>query len=313
LQTKILQHVKEIRNAVPKEALLAELTPDKLMRYTNYGHNPIYIFTAHNSPMLMQEVGRLREIAFRKAGGGTGEDIDIDEYDTAEIPYQQLIVWDNECQEILGGYRYINLNEVPADKLPGMKLATQGLLKFTEKFNQEFLPYTIELGRSFVQPNYQAANAGRKTLFALDNLWDGLGALIVKNPNVKYFFGKVTMYTHYNKYARDLILYFLNKHFPDPDKLVYPTEPLPYFTDIEALKIVLNSSDYTEDYKILSKQVRENNEVIPPLVNSYMNLSPTMRFFGTATNHHFGGVEESGILITINDIYPSKKHRHLEF
>ncbi len=305
--------MKEIRNPVTKEALLAELTEDKLMRYTNYGHNPVYVFTAHNSPILMQEVGRLREIAFRKAGGGTGEETDIDEYDTAEIPYQQLIVWDNESHEILGGYRYINLNDVPAEKLNGMKLATQGLLDFTDKFKREYLPYTIELGRSFVQPNYQAANAARKTLFALDNLWDGLGALIVNNPNVKYFFGKVTMYTHYNKYARDLILYFLNKHFPDKEKLVYPTEPLDYHTDIDILKSVLNSSDYADDYKILSKQVRENNEVIPPLVNSYMNLTPTMRFFGTAINHHFGGVEESGILITIDDIYPSKKHRHLEF
>ncbi len=305
--------MKEVIPPIPKEALLAELSKDKLMRYTNFGHNPIYEFTAHDSPMLMQEVGRLREIAFRKAGGGTGKETDIDSYDTAEIPYKQLVVWDEQNAEILGGYRYINLYEVPREILATLALATQGLLVFSEKFNTEILPFTIELGRSFVQPNYQAANAGRKTLFALDNLWDGLGALIVNNPNVKYFFGKVTMYTHYNRYARDLVLYFLNTFFPDHDKLVYPKSQLPYETDVENLKSVFTGQTYEQNYKILSKLVREQMEVIPPLVNSYMNLSPSMRFFGTATNHSFGDVEESGILVTINDIYDSKKRRHMTF
>ncbi len=305
--------MKDIISPISREELRKELTEDKFVRYTNYGKNPIYIFSAKDSPMLMQEIGRLREVAFREAGGGTGKAVDIDSYDTAEIPYKQLIVWDEEDEEILGGYRFINLNEVPREKLNDLPLATQGLFEFSDEFKQDYLPYTIELGRSFVQSNLKSENAGRKILFALDNLWDGLGALVVNNPDVRYFFGKVTMYTHYHKFARDLILFFLNKHFGDKDNLVTPVTPLEYHTSVDKLNAVFTGKSYKEDYKILSKQVREQNELIPPLINTYMNLSPTMRSFGSSINDHFGDVEETGILITIKDIYPSKTHRHMEF
>lgn len=305
--------MKEIIPPIPTQKLLPELTDDKLIRHTNYGNNPIYIFTAKEAPMLMKEVGRLREIAFRQAGGGTGKDADIDQYDLAETPYKQLIVWDKENQEIRGGYRYINLRNIKPDHIESLKLATQGLFTFSDTFMQDYLPYTIELGRSFIQPDYQAKNASRKTLFALDNLWDGLGALVKNNPGVKYFFGKVTMYTHYNRYARDLILYFLKKHFPDTKKMVQPVTPLKYHYPEEEIKSLFTQDNYKDDYKILSKKVREQKELIPPLINSYMNLSPSMKCFGTALNKNFGGVEETGIMVTINDIYESKKQRHIEF
>jgi len=305
--------MKEIIPAIDKKLIEAELTKDKFMRRTNFGDNEIYVCTAHDSPNIMLEIGRLRELAFRKAGGGTGKETDIDSYDTAEIPYKQLIVWDNEDKEITGGYRFIDLSELSSKEREGMKLATQGLLNFSDKFITEYMPYTIELGRSFVQPNFQSANAGRKTLFALDNLWDGLGALIKNSPKVKYFFGKVTMYTDFDKYARDLILYFMNLHFEDIDKLVYPIEALSYFHEESEIKKIFSTNDYDVNKKILSKEVRARGENVPPLINAYMGLSRTMKSFGTSTNTHFGDVEETGILITINDIYESKKKRHLEF
>ncbi len=305
--------MKDIIPAIDKKLIEQELTEDKLMRRTNFGDNEIYVCTAHDSPNIMKEIGRLRELSFRKAGGGTGKDSDIDSYDTAEIPYKQLIVWDSEDKEIMGGYRFINLGELSSENRENMKLATQGLLNFSDKFIKEYMPYTIELGRSFVQPNFQSANAGRKALYTLDNLWDGLGALIKGSPNIKYFFGKVTMYTHFDKYARDLILYFMNHHFEDKEKLVYPIDPLPYFHDEEELKKFFPTEDYDENKKILSKEVRARGENVPPLINSYMSLSRTMKCFGTSINTHFGDVEETGILITIDDIYESKKKRHLEF
>ncbi len=305
--------MKDVISPINKEALKQELTSDKLLRSTNYNDNEIYVFTAHDSPNLMKEVGRLREIAFRKAGGGTGKESDIDEYDTAENPYQQLIVWDTKYEEILGGYRYLNLSKISTTVISDIKLATQGLFEFSDKFIKDYLPYTIELGRSFVQPEFQSANNSRKTLFALDNLWDGLGALIVLNPQVKYFFGKVTMYTHYDKFSRDLLLYFLNKHFKDTENLVFPTVPMgKYFTDEELAKY-LPGNDYKENYKILSKEIRQRGESIPPLINSYMNLTPTMKCFGSSINDHFGDVEETGILINIDDIYETKKKRHQTF
>jgi hypothetical protein len=304
--------MKDIIAPVPKDALLAELTPDKLMRKTNKGDNEIYIITYQDSPNVMREIGRVREITFRDAGGGMGEEVDIDEYDTSSDPYKQLIVWDPQALEIIGGYRYIMCKNVPVNEKGVVQLATTHLFNFSEKFIREYLPYTLELGRSFVQPHYQSSKAGAKALFALDNLWDGLGALIVDNPDIKYFFGKVTMYTHFHTKARNLIMYFFMKYFNDTENLVTPIHPLDLGIDIKEMERVFNGGSYKEDYKILSQKVREFGENIPPLINSYMNLSPSMKTFGTVINDHFGYVEETAIILTISDIYEAKTDRHIE-
>ncbi len=296
---------------VSKEDLEKELTRDKFIRVTNKGQNIIYDFAAVEAPMLMQEVGRLRELSFRAAGGGTGLEIDIDEYDTAEFPYRQLIVWDPKNKEILGGYRYIIGNNLSFDANGVPILATTKMFHFSDKFIKEYLPQTIELGRSFVQPQYQSSKAGTKGLYALDNLWDGLGALVIDNPEIKYFFGKVTMYTHFNRVARDLILSFMHKYFEDKEKLVFPYEPVKIDFTKDDLKEIFPGPTFVEDYKVLVKRVRENGENIPPLVNAYMTLSPSMRSFGTAINTHFGDVEETGIIIKIDELYKDKTDRHV--
>jgi hypothetical protein len=260
----------------------------------------------------MREIGRLRELSFRYAGGGTGKETDIDEYDTAPNPYRQLIVWDGESEEILGGYRFHVCDETFACE-GEINLATAELFTFSPEFIRDFLPHTIELGRSFVQPAFQSTNRFGKGLYSLDNLWDGLGALVVKNPEKKYFLGKVTMYTSYNTEARNMILYFLDKHFGDRDRLIYPKEDcmLKFDPNMEAMQRIFTGRNYSEDYRILFQTVRSYGENIPPLINSYMNLSPSMRTFGTAINHHFGGVEETGLMITINDLYSDKVKRHI--
>ena len=304
--------MKDIIAPVSKERLVAELTPDKLMRKTNKGDNEIYIITHQDSPNVMREIGRVREITFRDAGGGMGEEVDIDEYDVCSDPYKQLIVWDPQALEIIGGYRYILCNNLPVDENGLVHLATTQLFKFSDKFIKDYLPYTLELGRSFVQPHYQSSKAGAKALFALDNLWDGLGALIVDHPGIKYFFGKVTMYTHFHTKARNLILYFFMKYFNDTENLVTPYHPLDLGINMEEMEKVFDGGSYKEDYKILSQKVREFGENIPPLINSYMNLSPSMKTFGTVINDHFGNVEETAIILTISDIYEAKKDRHIE-
>ena len=304
--------MKDVIAPVSREALLAELTPDKLMRKTNKADNEIYIITHQDSPNVMREIGRVREITFRDAGGGTGEEVDIDEYDTCDDPYKQLIVWDPQANEIIGGYRYILCGELTIGEDGVVPLATTHLFNFSERFIKEYLPYTLELGRSFVQPHYQSSRAGVKALFALDNLWDGLGALIVDHPEIKYFFGKVTMYTHFHTKARNLIMYFFQKYFKDNENLVTPFHPLDLGIDEEEMKKVFDGGSYKEDYKILSQKVREFGENIPPLINSYMNLSPSMKTFGTVINDQFGDVEETGIILTISDIYAAKTDRHIE-
>ncbi len=304
--------MKDIIAPLPRKEIYAELTPEKLLRTTNKGGNDIYIVTHHDSPALMHEIGRLREITFRDAGGGTGKETDIDNYDTAEVPYKQLIVWDPDAKEILGGYRYIHCGEAPKDEDGEVLLATSRVFQFSKEFINEYLPYTLELGRSFVQPAYQSSKAGAKALFALDNLWDGLGALTVDYPEVKYFFGKITMYMHFHQEARNLIQYFFSKYFRDKGNLAYPKNPVEFDFDIEAMNKLFAGKNYSEDYKILTQSVRQYEENIPPLVNAYMNLSPSMKTFGTINNEKFGNVLETGIILTIEDLYSVKVDRHIE-
>ncbi len=296
---------------LPREQVIAELKKVKLLRKTNNGNNEVYIFTANESPLLMHEVGRIRELTFRFAGGGTGKEIDIDEFDTdPENPQQQLIVWDPDNLEIIGGYRFFFFRE-PCKKCDLSKLASSSYFDFSEKFKTKYLPHLMELGRSFVHPDYQSSNRGRKSLYALDNLWDGLGAIIIDNHNIRYLFGKVTMYPHFDKRARSMILYFLKHHFPDNENLVTVKDPADIDLLEDEMKKLFKGKSYKENYKILSQEVRKLNETIPPLINAYMNLSPTMKTFGTFINHKFGDVEETGIMITLKDIYVEKINRHL--
>ena len=283
--------MQDIINPIDRALLKAELTKEKRLRSTNKSKNEIYIVTAHDSPNVMQEIGRLREVAFRYYGGGTGFPVDIDEYDTMEDAYRQLIVWSPEDEQILG---------------------TSHLFNFSEKFIKEILPYTVELGRSFVALEYQSTRSGAKGLFVLDNLWDGLGALSVVDPSLRYYFGKVTMYNTYNQEARNMILYFLGLHFPDADQLITPVYPLETNMDVEKMKSLFPHDNFKDNYKVLNQEVRKFGINVPPLVNAYMSLSPKMRVFGTAINHEFGEVEETGILIAINEILEDKKKRHIE-
>lgn len=301
--------LQKIIDPVDPALLLSELTPDKLLRPTNKGDNEIYIVDAFNSPNVMREIGRLREIAFRDAGGGTGKEVDIDEFDTMETPCQQLIVWNPSANEIIGGYRFILGKDIKMiDGRPN--IATSHMFSFSPEFLEKYLPQTIELGRSFVTLEYQTTKAGPKAIYALDNLWDGLGALTVLYPSIQYLFGKVTMYPSYGETCRDLLLGFLYRHFPDPDNLIRPLEPLPCKADSDEIQ-GLFTGDYKEDYKTLNHLIRLYGRNIPPLVNSYMSLSPTMKVFGTAVNHEFGEVEETGIFFKISDIYEVKKARHI--
>lgn len=303
--------METIISPVDTKLLLDELADNKFVRDTNNGRNKIYIFHADESPNLMKEVGRLREITFRDAGGGTGKNCDVDDFDLEKGLFDQLIVWNPEDQEIVGGYRVAHGKNIRVDSEGKVHSPTARLFRFSEKFIKEFLPVSVELGRSFVQPNYQPTINLRKGMYSLDNLWDGLGAIIIDNPDVKYLFGKVTMYRHYDSLARDLVLFFLNKHFPDKDGLMVPHEPLELDTERKVLESIFSGYNYEEDLKILIQKVRSLNESIPPLVNAYMNLSSTMRTFGTALNRNFGNVEETGIMVTFQDIYDSKKDRHL--
>ena len=303
---------QEIIQPVSRELLKRELTPERRMRMTNKSHNEIYVVTAQEAPNVMLEIGRLREEAFRTAGGGTGKSADIDEFDTMENGCRQLIVWNPEKEEIIGGYRYLIGTDWKIDDKEQPVLATSHMFHFSEKFMTQYAPYTVELGRSFVSLGYQNVRKNTKSIFALDNLWDGLGALTVLYPNLKYFFGKVTMYPSYIRRGRDMILYFLRKHFDDEEHLIVPMKPLVIETPDDELAKIFCHDDFKEDYRVLNREIRNLGYNIPPLVNAYMNLSPTMKLFGTAINYGFGDVEETGILIAIDEILEEKRIRHID-
>lgn len=302
--------MQPIIDKVDTHLILEELTPERFLRHTNKGDNEIYIVDAFNAPNTMREIGRLREIAFRDGGGGTGKECDIDEFDTMERPCQQMIVWNPQEKEIIGGYRFLLGEDMEIrDGVPNIAIAH--MFNFSERFVRDYLPRTIELGRSFVTLEYQTTKAGPKAIYALDNLWDGLGALTVKYPQIDYLFGKFTMYPSYGAESRDILLGFLHKHFPDPDGLVTPIEPLETAADNPEIQALFTGNTFKEDLRILNHLIRESGRNIPPLVNAYMALSPTMRLFGTAINHEFGDVEETGIFFKLSEIFEEKKHRHI--
>ncbi len=303
--------MQNIIDPIARELIKSELTPERFLRKTRKGDNEIYSINAHNAPHTLREIGRLREVTFRASGGGTGLDCDLDEFDTGDMCYEQLIVWSPEDNEIVGGYRYILCEKAIDPESAEIHLSTSHYFDFSERFIRDFLPDTIELGRSWVQPNFQPGVNPRKGLFALDNIWDGLGAIVIHNPHIQYFFGKVTMYPSFNTEARDFLLHFMHHYFPDKDRLMKPYHPLVQQYDRAYVENQLKGLDFKDGFKVLNAYVRERGENVPPLVNIYMHLSPTMKTFGTAVNPDFGGVEETGILVTIGDIYQEKKERHI--
>jgi hypothetical protein len=301
---------KEVIATVNNGLVSRELTRERFVKNTNKGGNEIYIFDYHDSPNLMLEVARLREITFRNAGGGTGNFMDMDRFDFQKIPYKQLIVWDPDQKEIVGGYRFAYVPEVSGNSKFLNTLTFTDYFKLSESFIQNYLPWSIELGRAFVQPKYQSAMRSSKSVFALDNLWDGLGALIVKYPEARYFYGKVTLYKHFPGLAKYLLLEFLYNHFGETG-LITGKNQLALSFPLSRIYPDKDISNIERNYALLSKNLRFMGSSIPPMVSAYIKLSPSMKVLGTVHDVDFGEVDETAILITIADIYPHKIKRHL--
>ncbi|MBR2773154.1 MAG: GNAT family N-acetyltransferase [Bacteroidales bacterium] len=302
-----------IIDPVPVELLKAELTKSKKLEDTNKGHNELYIVTWQDSPNVVTEIGRLRELAFREAGGSTGNAVDLDEYDKMEKPYKQLIVWDPDNEAIIGGYRFLFGSDAMFDENGQPILASSHQFRFSQKFIDEYLPHVIELGRNFVAPEYQSSKSGAKSIFAFDNLWDGLVAIIMKHPDLLYFFGKITIYPSYDYITKDLIYHFLWKHYGDKDELVRPWDDqmIKPGSDPELMNLVVNKDDLLEDYKLLKGAARMRGVNVPPNVTAYISITSEMLMFGTAVNHLMHNIEDTAVLIPFDEIYHDKKSRHI--
>ena len=298
--------MKEIIPAVETSLLLNELE-GHLLRPSNKADNLIYDITAHECPNVMREIARLREISYRDGGGATGNEMDIDEMDTMTKPYHQLIVWDPEHQQIIGGYRYLICSE--AEIRDGQPFITSAhLFHYSERFIKDYLPYTIEFGRAFVQPMYQKREMGVKALFALDNIWDGIGAVLYNHPEVRWMIGKVTIYPDYNVAARELIYAYLRQYHLGEEGLFEPYHPL---TSNPLTTNPFEGDDKQENYHILQRAVREQGTVIPPMFSAYLNLTNDLLFFGNAINDELANVYETGIMVDVKTVYPEKLDRYM--
>lgn len=297
---------------IPLEVLKSELTPDRKLRNTNKGHNEIYVVNWHNAPNVLKEIGRLRELTFRASGGGAGVACDLDEMDRMEKPYQQIIVWDPDAEAIIGGYCYLLGPDVTFDEQGQPRTAVAHMFRMSREYIEDYLPHTMELRRAFVVPDYQSSKAGAKALFALDNLWDGIAAVMLRHPNIMYFLGKMSFYKDYPAPARDLLLHFIRKHFPDPDGLLTPIEPVEIATAPEILDLILKDDDFKEDYRNLKDALKRLGPGIPPMINTYINASPTMRTFGTSIFREFGDIYDTCILIAIDEMADDKRVRHID-
>jgi hypothetical protein len=297
--------MKKVIKPIKREKLIKELRKCKLIKRTFRRNNEIYSFTYDEAPSLMYEVARLREEAFRAIGCGTGNVLDIDEQDTGSGAYQQLIVWNPTDMEIIGGYRYaVGKNYIEQPSL----LSMAHYFKFSKSFVTDYLPYSIELGRAWVNPLYQPSGDEKRSIFALDNLWEGIGALIAQHEDIKYLYGKVTIPENYNPTARNLIYNFLERNFRDKKRLLRPQKPF-FSTKRNKKKIqVINVDD---DFRNTTNSVKSLGVTVPPLINAYFRLAKQMITFGTALNPELGNSFETGIMIAVNDIHPDKYARYI--
>lgn len=303
--------MKPVIEPVPVALLKEELAKITFIRPTNKAGNLLYDFTAHEAPNLMREMGRLRELAFRQGGGGTGEELDIDWMDTMPEPYHQLIVWDPDHEQIVGGYRWIDGASVRFDEKGQPVFSSSHLFRYSDAFLRDYLPFAVELGRAFVQPVYQTREMGTKALFALDNLWDGLGAIVYTHTHFRYFMGKVTMYPSFHAPSRDLIYAFMERFNPSCG-LAEAYHPLPISPEGRMAADELFTADSREEnFKILLNTIRQNGTTVPALFSAYLSLCLTLRSFGSAVNDEFGDVYETGILVPVNEITPEKYDRHI--
>ena len=304
--------MKEIIPPVDKNLIKAELKKTFFVRPTNKANNEIYDITAHDAPNTMREIARLREVSYRAAGGSKGDEMDIDDMDTMSVPYHQLIVWDPEHEQIIGGYRYLLLSNATTFDNGQPYITSAYLFRYSDRFIREYMPYTVELGRAFVQPDYQTREMGAKAIYALDNLWDGLGAIVHDNPQIHYLIGKVTIYPDYDPLSRDLLYAYLQRYCSYDQELFMPYQAVPISREAQQRADQLFEGERpTDNFHILQKAIRAQGTIVPPMFSAYLNLTPKLQYFGTSKEPTFSNVYDSGIMIELKDIYQDKIDRYI--
>ncbi len=294
---------KAISPAEDRRLIKKELKNSQLLGTTKDGKK-IYLYEwSDNNSSVLNEIGRLREISFRKVGEGSNKKRDIDKYDRY---YKHIILWDNEDLEIVGAYRIGVAKEI-LEQFGADALYTNTLFEFNTNL-YHYLDDSIELGRSFVQPKYWGSRA-------LDYLWQGIGAYLRNNPQIKYMYGPVSLSQSYPKVAKDMILYFYDSYFKDDENLVTPTLPYQINLDDDYMKkfvTELKLDDYKQDFKLLKQALGFLELNVPTLYKQYADLCEEggIRFCAYNIDKDFANCVDSFILVEVAKIKEKQRKRY---
>ncbi len=292
---------KTISHPQDRQALKQELRNSERLGETADGKK-IFLFDYRKDSAVISEIGRLREIAFRCVGEGTGQRSDLDHYDPH---YRHLILWDDEDLEIVGAYRLAEVWRQPADNRP-QHLYSASLFDYRTGM-QPYFEQGIELGRSFVQPRYW----GKRSL---DYLWYGIGAYLKRHPQVRYMFGPVSLSNTYPKAAKDMLVYFYRLYFPDPDNL--GVSQAPYSLDARAeaqMKSLFSGNDYKEDFRTLKHQLDFCNLAVPTLYKQYAEVCHAggVRFLDFGVDADFNHCIDGLVLVDMQHLKTKKRQRYM--
>jgi putative hemolysin len=292
---------KNIVHPTDKKLILNDIAAAEVLGETD-DKIRILLVRYEQAPALMREIGRLRELTFRKVGEGTGRKIDLDEFDTY---YQHIVLWDESRLEVVGAYRLAAGDEVYKKRgIAGFYTST--LFRFSEEF-EKYLPQALELGRSFVQPAYWNSQA-------LDYLWHGIGAFLAARPQYNYLFGPVSVSATYSAEARGLLVYFYRKWFGAEKSPVRAKHRFNFHTDSEAkLGELLQSSDYKSAFKELKQNLKHYGFAVPTLYKQYTELCEEggVNFFDFGIDKDFNDSLDGFIFLQIARIKETKLERYL--
>lgn len=282
---------KKILKDELNEAQLLGITKDQMSIYITYGED---------SPNVMKEISRLREITFRKVGEGTGAKQDTDTYDKY---YKHLILWDEKNLEIAGSYRIGECRQIISNLGAGC-LYNASMYKFSDKLLQA-LESSIELGRSFVQQKYWRSPA-------LDYLWQGIGAFLKLNPNIRILFGAVSISDSFPDDAKNLIVAYYTKWFSSETRLAEANNRfiIPEQAKRDADSIFIGGG-YEEDFRILKKELRIYGYSVPVLFRKYTELCEYggAKFLDFGVDKDFSTVDGL-IMIDLKMLHEDKRKRY---
>lgn len=300
----IFESAKAIAHPEKRQDICHELSKHPIISRPSPGYC-VYSVSYESDSSVLREIGRLREVAFRQAGEGSGLRRDIDEYDHY---YQHIVLWSETDLEIVGAYRIGCYQDIV--KLEGEReypLYTQTLVNFSEQLTP-YLENSVELGRSFIQPKYW----GRRSL---DYLWQGLFAYIIQHTKARYVFGPVSISGTLPKLAKDLLVQFYLKHYGSSEILA--THKIPYHIEADNLAIcqdILKGDDYKEDYISMKSHLDHLGCSIPTLYKKYTALCKPggAKFLCFGIDPEFGYCIDGLMLTDLTMLMPKMRERYVE-